>query len=189
MSKYCGLCISSQVGCKQGCVFCAAGKMGEMRNLTTHEILARVWLGRRQCRSLGWPRVHNLVFMGMGESTNNMKDVREALGCLMMSTVFVFHVSSSLYPRWWLLPRSKFSHWRICLASGLGPLMQATTSFVGSLSRVRSTQHANCETYLSNVWRDVPPATGVNTAPEHSHGLTELLTPFDRDDILINLFP
>lgn len=64
MGKHCSLCVSSQVGCKQGCVFCATGKMGELRNLTAHEILSQVWLAQKQCRELGWPRVHNLVFMG-----------------------------------------------------------------------------------------------------------------------------
>ena len=34
------LCISSQVGCRQGCVFCATGRMGLLRNLTTDEILS-----------------------------------------------------------------------------------------------------------------------------------------------------
>ena len=65
MGKHCSLCVSSQVGCKQGCVFCATGKMGELRNLTAHEILSQVWLAQRQCRELGWPRVRNLVFMGI----------------------------------------------------------------------------------------------------------------------------
>ncbi len=65
MGKHCSLCVSSQVGCKQGCVFCATGKMGELRNLTAHEILSQVWLAQRQCRELGWPGVRNLVFMGI----------------------------------------------------------------------------------------------------------------------------
>ena len=38
--------VGAQVGCKQGCVFCATGRMGEVRSLSADEILAQVWLGR-----------------------------------------------------------------------------------------------------------------------------------------------
>jgi len=61
------LCISSQVGCAQACRFCATGKMGRLRNLSSDEICAQVFLARKVCRVLDLYPVDGLVFMGMGE--------------------------------------------------------------------------------------------------------------------------
>ena len=65
------LCVSSQVGCAQGCTFCATGRMGRLRSLTSDEILAQVWYARKVCRVMGIPSVDNIVFMGMGEPADN----------------------------------------------------------------------------------------------------------------------
>jgi radical SAM superfamily enzyme YgiQ (UPF0313 family) len=61
------LCISSQVGCRQGCTFCATGKMGKVRSLSTDEILAQMFFARKLCRLHPeiLPPVTNVVFMGM----------------------------------------------------------------------------------------------------------------------------
>ena len=69
------LCVSSQVGCKQGCTFCATGRMGKLRSLTSDEILCQVWYARKVCRTLSIPPVDNVVFMGMGEPADNAKAV------------------------------------------------------------------------------------------------------------------
>lgn len=61
------LCISSQVGCAQGCTFCATGKMGRLQNLSSDEICAQVFLARKACRVLDIYPVDGVVFMGMGE--------------------------------------------------------------------------------------------------------------------------
>lgn len=61
------LCISSQVGCAQGCSFCATGRMGRLRNLSADEICAQVFLARKICRVLDILRIDGIVFMGMGE--------------------------------------------------------------------------------------------------------------------------
>ena len=70
-------CISTQVGCAQGCVFCASGQAGLKRNLTAGEIVAQVLLGRR---TLGESeRLRNIVLMGMGEPLANYDNVARAL--------------------------------------------------------------------------------------------------------------
>jgi 23S rRNA (adenine2503-C2)-methyltransferase len=70
-------CISSQVGCAMGCVFCASGVAGLKRQMTDAEIVAQVLLGRRE---LGAERrVRNVVFMGMGEPLHNYDAVARAL--------------------------------------------------------------------------------------------------------------
>lgn len=73
------LCISSQVGCALGCVFCATGRMGFRRNLTAAEIAGQV----REIRLLD-PALAptNVVFMGMGEPLLNWEAVDTALTIL-----------------------------------------------------------------------------------------------------------
>jgi 23S rRNA (adenine2503-C2)-methyltransferase len=71
-----GLCVSSQVGCAVGCVFCMTGKSGLLRQLTTAEIVAQVALARR------FRPVKKVVFMGMGEPAHNLDNVLEAINLL-----------------------------------------------------------------------------------------------------------
>ncbi|GAB3391249.1 RlmN family RNA methyltransferase [Azotobacter armeniacus] len=71
-----GLCVSSQVGCAVGCVFCMTGKSGLLRQLGSAEIVAQVALARR------FRPVKKVVFMGMGEPAHNLDNVLEAIELL-----------------------------------------------------------------------------------------------------------
>jgi len=62
-------CISTQVGCPVGCVFCASGMDGLQRQLTIGEIVEQVIHVRDLCQ--GGPRLSNVVFMGLGEPLAN----------------------------------------------------------------------------------------------------------------------
>ena len=64
------LCISTQVGCAMGCVFCATGQMGFKRNLSTGEIVEQVLYYARQLKAAD-EKVTNIVLMGMGEPFHN----------------------------------------------------------------------------------------------------------------------
>lgn len=75
------LCISTQVGCAMGCVFCQTGKQGLQRNLTLDEILAQVYYVNSNLLEIG-ARVGNIVYMGMGEPLNNFEAVMESLSFL-----------------------------------------------------------------------------------------------------------
>ncbi len=68
------VCVSSQVGCKQGCGFCRTARMGLIRNLTAHEIVGQVVAVNR---ATGRP-ARNVVFMGMGEPLDNTEAVAQA---------------------------------------------------------------------------------------------------------------
>lgn len=72
-------CISTQAGCAMGCVFCATGQMGFVRNLRPGEIVAQVLAAQRLLRERGGPGVRNLVLMGMGEPLLNYDAVMQAL--------------------------------------------------------------------------------------------------------------
>lgn len=71
-----GLCVSSQVGCAVGCVFCMTGKDGLIRQLGSAEIVAQVALARAH------RQVSKVVFMGMGEPSHNIDNVMEAIDLL-----------------------------------------------------------------------------------------------------------
>jgi 23S rRNA (adenine2503-C2)-methyltransferase len=73
-------CVSTQVGCAMGCVFCATGQMGFVRHLRPGEIIAQVLHVRRVLRATQ-PDKHlrNLVLMGMGEPLHNYAAVMQAL--------------------------------------------------------------------------------------------------------------
>ncbi|EGD80439.1 radical SAM domain-containing protein [Salpingoeca rosetta] len=59
------VCVSSQVGCKMGCTFCATGTMGLLSNLTAGEILEQLYHANTV------EKIRNVVFMGMGEPLDN----------------------------------------------------------------------------------------------------------------------
>jgi 23S rRNA (adenine2503-C2)-methyltransferase len=73
-------CISTQVGCAMGCVFCASGVAGLQRHLGPEEIVAQVLIGRSLCESD--ERLRNVVFMGMGEPLHNYESTARALRLL-----------------------------------------------------------------------------------------------------------
>ncbi len=91
------VCVSSQVGCPAGCIFCATGKLGIKRNLTAREIYEQIlfwnrklkneWVSEKTSEKRVWnafnppheARVRNIVFMGMGEPLFNYEAVIEAI--------------------------------------------------------------------------------------------------------------
>jgi 23S rRNA (adenine2503-C2)-methyltransferase len=75
------VCLSSQVGCPMGCVFCATARMSRRRNLETWEIIDQFTQARAAVRSQG-RRVTGAVFMGMGEPFLNYDRVLAAADLL-----------------------------------------------------------------------------------------------------------
>ncbi len=71
-----GLCVSTQVGCAVGCLFCMTGRDGLVRQLGSAEIVAQVALARSR------RVVKKVVFMGMGEPAHNLENVLEAIELL-----------------------------------------------------------------------------------------------------------
>lgn len=73
-------CISTQVGCAMGCVFCASGVAGLKRHLGAHEIVAQVLHGKSLLRE--GEELRNVVLMGMGEPLHNYDATARALRLL-----------------------------------------------------------------------------------------------------------
>lgn len=75
-NEHATICISSQSGCKMGCIFCMTGKQGFQGNLSSNEIL-------NQFRSLPeFRNLTNMVYMGMGEPLDNIAEVLKSLEIL-----------------------------------------------------------------------------------------------------------
>lgn len=87
------LCVSSQVGCALECAFCATGRQGFNRNLTTAEIIGQLWWATRTLSlEPDWARlgrnnverpVSNVVMMGMGEPLTNFDNVVRAMRIML----------------------------------------------------------------------------------------------------------
>ncbi|MDX9872197.1 MAG: 23S rRNA (adenine(2503)-C(2))-methyltransferase RlmN [Clostridia bacterium] len=77
------LCLSTQVGCGMGCSFCATGTLGFIRNLEAGEIVAQVLdVTRQRAAEEEGFKVHNLVYMGMGEPLLNLSAVLKSIKIL-----------------------------------------------------------------------------------------------------------
>ena len=70
------LCVSTQVGCRMGCAFCASTLEGRLRNLSAGEILGQVVAANRHIQAQDASRrIHNIVLMGSGEPFDNYDNV------------------------------------------------------------------------------------------------------------------
>lgn len=75
MKNYNTLCVSTQVGCRMGCVFCETAKQGFQRNLAVHEITGQLFTARFILKK----NIKNIVFMGMGEPFDNLDALFQAI--------------------------------------------------------------------------------------------------------------
>ena len=75
------ICVSTQIGCAMGCVFCATGQMGFEKNIKAEEIVAQVIHFANILQQRG-QHVTNLVFMGMGEPLANYDEMIRAVRIL-----------------------------------------------------------------------------------------------------------
>jgi 23S rRNA (adenine2503-C2)-methyltransferase len=67
------ICVSTQIGCKMGCKFCASTLGGVVRNLTSGEILSQIIVAQNEIGE----RISNVVLMGSGEPLDNYENVRK----------------------------------------------------------------------------------------------------------------
>jgi 23S rRNA (adenine2503-C2)-methyltransferase len=85
------LCISSQVGCSLDCSFCATGKQGFHRDLTSAEIIGQLWLAANsfsQFSRKSARKISNVVMMGMGEPLMNFENVVDAMTLMLEDNAY-----------------------------------------------------------------------------------------------------
>jgi len=73
------ICVSTQVGCKFGCSFCATGTQGFSRNLSLGEIINQFVTVKNDLAESGKGLLTNIVFMGMGEPLDNIENLINAI--------------------------------------------------------------------------------------------------------------
>ncbi|MBT9152340.1 MAG: putative dual-specificity RNA methyltransferase RlmN [Firmicutes bacterium] len=83
------LCVSSQVGCKMACSFCATGTSGFRRNLTRHEMVSQLLLANNLLRAKN-VKITHIVMMGMGEPLDNYD---ETIGFIRLTCSPLFGIS------------------------------------------------------------------------------------------------
>jgi len=81
------LCLSSQVGCGLGCVFCETAKLGFKRNLSSGEILYQLVIANNYLKPFG-EKITNIVFMGMGEALSNFDNFEKAFYAIHDQKIF-----------------------------------------------------------------------------------------------------
>lgn len=84
------VCLSSQVGCPLGCVFCATGMQGFTRNLRAEEMVEQFLFWARYVKKLNGGKIDNAVFMGQGEPFLNYEEVMKAIKILNDPETFNF---------------------------------------------------------------------------------------------------
>jgi 23S rRNA (adenine2503-C2)-methyltransferase len=203
-------CISSQVGCAMGCVFCATGQMGYLRHLTPGEIVAQAVHVARALRTLESaghaarlapgpaPRLRNVVLMGMGEPLHNYDAVMHAIEILRDSSGLAIGAERitlstvGVVPGILRLAREKRP---MHLAVSLHAADQAERAALVPAARKWPLDElmAACRTYSDTLDRRVfyewTLIEGKNDSPEHARAVGRLLRGLRAQVNLIPLNP
>jgi 23S rRNA (adenine2503-C2)-methyltransferase len=186
------LCLSTQVGCAQGCTFCATATRGLARNLTAGEMVGQVLTVRRQLPA-DLP-LTNLVFMGMGEPLANFAALVKAITMLTAAWGLNFsgrRVTVSTVGLAPLIPRLG-QEVRANLTVSLNAPDDATRNLIMPVNRRYPLKEvlAACRAFPLPRHRRITFAyvllDGVNDAPDQARRLARLLKGFRAK---INLIP
>ena len=191
--QHCTVCVSTQVGCGMGCVFCATGLDGLVRNLTRGEIIEQMLQLQRLLE--GGERLSHIVVMGMGEPLANLDGLLPALAVatqpdglgisarrITISTVGLpkairrlaredcqYHLAVSLH----------------AAEDGLRNQLAPANRTVGVASIVAAADEY-FETTGRRVTFEYVLLAGVNDRPEHARGLVDRLA---GRPVLVNVIP
>ncbi|MBM3383336.1 MAG: 23S rRNA (adenine(2503)-C(2))-methyltransferase RlmN [Betaproteobacteria bacterium] len=192
-------CLSTQVGCAQGCRFCQTGRMGLIRSLSTAEIVGQVVAAEQWRREQGgalaeYSRISNLVFMGMGEPLDNLDNVLEAISIFTDLKGLSFSHNKITVSSVGLLPQlNRFlSESNACLALSLHSPFDAERSKVMPVNKahpigqVIQTLREFALRYKRPYMIQYTLLNNVNDSREHAEALAALLRGLD---VKINLIP
>ncbi|KAL9224311.1 hypothetical protein vseg_000358 [Gypsophila vaccaria] len=182
------LCVSSQVGCKMGCKFCATGSMGFKSNLSTGEIVEQLVHASRVSK------IRNIVFMGMGEPLNNYTALVEAVRVMTkspfqispkritISTVGIVHAINKLHAD---LPSLNLA---VSLHAPVQEIrcqiMPAARAF--PLEKLMDALHLYQKNSQQKIFIEYIMLDGINDEEQHAHLLGKLLETLE---VVVNLIP
>ncbi|MCB1104271.1 MAG: 23S rRNA (adenine(2503)-C(2))-methyltransferase RlmN [Cephaloticoccus sp.] len=192
------ICISSQVGCAMGCVFCATGQMGYTRHLTVGEIVAQAVHVQRTLRAENH-RLRNIVLMGMGEPLHNFDAVMKAIDIctdgtgLGLAADRITLSTVGVVPGILRLAREQRKAFH--LAVSLHAATQAERAAIVPAARKWPLDElmAACRTYSETTGRRIfyewTLIEGKNDSPEHARAVGRLLDDLPAQVNLIPLNP
>ncbi len=187
------LCISSQVGCAQGCRFCLTGKGGFIRNLTQGEIISQVRDVKQELG--GSARLSNIVFMGMGEPLANYENVANAVTLIGNGGHgLAFSHRKMTVSTAGIVPRIPELGWqtKVGLAISLNAADNPTRDMLMPINRKHPLEKlmAACRRYplapRERITFEYVLIKGINDSPDHARRLARLLRPVRAK---INLIP
>ena len=192
------LCVSSQVGCTLNCSFCATGKQGYNRDLTTAEIIGQVWLAKHLlAKQYGTDDriVTNVVMMGMGEPLMNFDNVVSAMKimqddfCFGLSKRRITLSTAGVVPKIDLLRRECPVSLAVSLHASNDELRDVLVP-INKKYPIKVLLEA-CNRYLEDSNRgritfEYVMLQGVNDKLEHAHQLAELMKTVPAK---VNLIP
>lgn len=190
-SKRLTACISTQVGCRFACCFCASGAQGWQRNLTSGQIIEQViYLNDNAGK-----RLNNLVFMGVGEPLDNYDNVLKAVRILNSSYSLNIGARRMTISTCGLIPgiqRLAEENLQIKLSVSLHAGDNQTRTYLMPINKRYPLEKllSACRTYFKKTKRQVTfeyvLIKGINSDLGQARKLTRLLT---RLDAKVNLIP
>jgi 23S rRNA (adenine2503-C2)-methyltransferase len=185
------VCISSQVGCRMGCTFCASTIGGLTRNLSVSEMLSQVYM----IQKYSGERVSNLVLMGTGEPLDNYENVVKFIR--MLSDEYGLHISqrNMTISTCGLVPRMKDlsrEHFQITLALSLHASSDQKRQSLMPVAKSYQLQEvlSACEEYFEETGRrltfEYSLVAGVNDTDEDAKELVQLIKHMNCH---VNLIP
>jgi len=190
------VCVSSQVGCPLGCLFCATGRMGFKRNLETEEIIEQVLFFARYLKKEK-EYVNNVVFMGMGEPFLNYDNVMAAIRIINSQTeglgIGSRHISISTVGITQGIEKLANEPLQINLAISLhAPNNELRSKIVPQNKKYPIEKiMASVKKYLAKTGRKVMfeyiMIKGLNDLPEHAVQLASLVKKLDKKLCMVNL--
>lgn len=181
------LCVSSQVGCTLNCSFCATGKQGYNRDLTTAEIIGQVWLAKHllsEQYQTDQRIVSNVVMMGMGEPMMNFDNVVSAMKIMQDDFCFGLSKRRITLSTAGVVPKidALIEACPVSLAVSLHAPNDALRNELVPLNKKYPIKEllAACNRYVADSKRaritfEYVMLEGVNDELEHAHQLAELM--------------
>jgi 23S rRNA (adenine2503-C2)-methyltransferase len=192
------LCVSTQVGCAQGCRFCQTGRMGLIRSLSTDEIVGQLIAVEKWKSENDYFRktkVTNVVYMGMGEPLDNIESVIESTKIFCDSQAFFLSHNKVTVSTVGLLPQLN----KILLETPVCVALSLHSPFEEERSKVMPVNDRHHLTDIISILKhhldsgtrksflvQYTLIRGVNDTEKHAHKLIELLSNYN---FKINLIP
>ena len=188
------LCISSQVGCRMGCKFCASTLLGRVRNLTPSEMIGQIIAAEKDTGE----RISNVVMMGIGEPLDNYENTVKFLRLVSSPdslNIGLRHISVSTCGLVNGIERLQNENLPITLSISLHAYDNDVRSSIMPINNKYGIEEllSACQRYYESTGRRISfeytLIAGKNDSEEGAAALAEVLKRYMRSGIHVNLIP